>query len=103
MSFNRKFVPNVWEAPQQIHPAPPFTNNPPNFYPNQGNLEVWNNQGNSHFNQNFQQNHNQNIRPLLSLQNNPIPDHPQQFRRFNNNNNQEYRRPGPVCSRNNYG
>lgn len=108
MNFNRKFIPNVWEAPPQVHPGPPFVNNQQNFFPNQGNRDVWN-QRNSNFNQNFQHNHqnsnqNNNIRPLLSLLNAATSDHPSNFRKFNNNksNNQEYRRPGPACSRNNY-
>lgn len=103
MNFNRKFIPNVWEAPRQAHPILPFVNNQQNFYPIQGNSEIWNNQGNSNY-KNFQQNHqNQNIRPLPHI-NTSGPDH-QHFRKFNNNNNtnnQDYRRPGPACSRNNY-
>lgn len=101
MNYNRKFIPNVWEAPRQVHPIPPLFNNQQNFYQNQGNSEFWN--GNPNFNQNFPQNNN--IRPLMSVHNAPGQDPPNQFRGFNNNNanNQEYRRPGPACSRNNYG
>lgn len=103
MSFNRKFNPNVWETPRPAHPVPPFVNNQQNFYQNQGNYQQFPN-----FNSNYQQqnqSHNQNIRPLLSFpQGDLVP--PPQFRKFNNNNNinnnPNYRRPGPACSRNNY-
>lgn len=106
MSFNnRKFNPNIWETPQ----PPPFVNNQNvwnaadvggHFIQNQGHGQFPNN----NFNQNFQQNfNNQNLRPLLSL---PLAQDPpqQSFRKFNNQNQDNYRRPGPAFTRNsNYG
>lgn len=92
--FNRNFNPNIWDTPRPVHPIPPFANNQQNFYQNQGNF----NQFQNNFQPNFQQNQN-NIRNQ-----HPQADHiPSLFRNFKNNNNQHnednYRRPGPKCSR----
>lgn len=99
MSFNRKFNPNIWEQPRPSHQIPPFVNNQQNFFQNQnqGNFQYQN----TNFNSNFQQ--NQNIRPLLGLPVLNVQDlGTQQFRNYNNNHNQDnYRRPGPACARNN--
>jgi hypothetical protein len=102
MNFNNKFNPNIWDAPRQQQPNPPFVNNQPNFFQNQGSFNF---QSNQNFGPNFQQNQHQNIRPLLSLPITNSSDHqPAPFRKFkNNNNNPDYRRPGPACARNNYG
>lgn len=93
MNYNRNFNPNVWDMPRPPHPVPPFANNQQNHFGNQnGNFH----QQFSNFNQNFHppQNHNQ-PRPLLGM---PLSNpHPPPFRKNHNNNNPDYRRPGPAC------
>lgn len=79
MSFNRKFIPNVWESQQPVQPRLPFANNHPNFYGNQNLLNC------PRFFSQVNQQQQMKIRPLLSLAVQQQNDHtPGQYRKFNN-------------------
>ncbi|CRK91487.1 CLUMA_CG005154, isoform A [Clunio marinus] len=89
MNFNRNnYNPNIWDVSR--NPFPPFGNNQQNFNQNSGNFQ---NPFPHYFPQ--QQNHSPGIRPLLSLPGGETT--PPNFRKYNNNNNSDYRRPGPAC------